>query len=177
MFKFIRLKKEHLEQVLKWRTSEQVTRYMYTDIEYNLLSQFKWFERVSKSLSEKYWIISYNDIHIGLIYLSDLDLKNKKTKWGYYIGQEEYRIYGGIIPLYLYNYLFNDLKLNKIIAEVMEGNNNVMKLHRMHGYREVGVYKKHVYKYNKYHDVYVFEMTLEQWAINMEKYKNYRAKF
>lgn len=38
---FVSIKEEHLELILNWRTSEFVTRYMYTDIEYDLVKQRK----------------------------------------------------------------------------------------------------------------------------------------
>lgn len=37
--KWIPIEEKHLQQILDWRTSEQVTRFMYTDIECNLENQ------------------------------------------------------------------------------------------------------------------------------------------
>lgn len=177
MFEFIKLREEHLEMVLNWRTREDVTKYMVTDIEYNLDNQKKWFNKITNNPSEKYWIILYNSKPIGLISLNDIDYKNKHTRWGYYIGEEEYRMYGGIIPHYLYNYVFGTLKLNKINAEVLEGNDNVIKLNLLHGYREVGVFKRHIYKNNKFYDLYLLELTKEDWQNAIKKHERYNAYF
>ncbi|SHE87609.1 UDP-4-amino-4,6-dideoxy-N-acetyl-beta-L-altrosamine N-acetyltransferase [Tissierella praeacuta DSM 18095] len=177
MFEFIKLREEHLEKVLNWRTKEDVTRYMITDIEYDLDKQIKWFNQITNNPSEKYWIICYNSVQIGLISLNDIDYKNKHTRWGYYIGEEEYRIYGGIIPHYLYNYVFGTLCLNKINAEVLEGNENVMKLNLLHGYRKVGVFKKHIYKNDKFYDLYLLELTKEDWKKANKRYDKYEAYF
>ena len=99
MFKFIKLREEHLEMVLNWRTKESVTRYMNTDIEYNLYCQKKWFDNISNSKTEKYWVIAFKGKSIGLISLNDIDYYNKRTRWGFYIGEEEYRMYGAIVRL------------------------------------------------------------------------------
>lgn len=177
MLTFIQLREEHLEQVLKWRTQPDVTKYMFTDLQYDLDNQYKWFQKIKQSDKEKYWIISYEETLVGLISLNDVDDQNKKTSWGYYIGEQNYRMLGGIIPPYLYNYVFYKLNMHKITAEVMEGNVNVMKLHFMHGYREVGHYKDHIYKYNTYHDVYVYELLKDQWDELAPKYKKYVMEF
>ncbi|MFZ3577525.1 UDP-4-amino-4,6-dideoxy-N-acetyl-beta-L-altrosamine N-acetyltransferase [Virgibacillus sp. DJP39] len=177
MIEFLKLKEEHLEQVLEWRTKESVTKFMYTDIDYNLDNQKKWFDKVSNMPTERYWVISVKGNLVGVISLNDIDFYNKKTSWGFFIGDDKYKMYGGIIPPYLYNYIFNNLNLNKITAEVMEGNSNIMKIHKLHGYREVGNYKSHIFKYDKFHDVYLMELLKEQWEGNLKKFKKYNSKF
>jgi len=176
MFEFVRLEEQYLELVLRWRTSESVTRYMFTDIEYDLSRQRQWFDRLSNS-TDKYWLIKLKGMPIGLISLNGLDYANKRTSWGYYIGEDQYRMYGGLIPPYLYNFVFDHMKLNKIIAEVMEGNDSVIKMHRMHGYRDVGTYKEHIFKYGRYHDTHIMELLKEQWEKQQGKYRKYVALF
>lgn len=176
MLKFSKIREEQLETILKWRTSPAVSRYMFTDIEYNIENQKKWFQKIQRDESSKYWMISYEDAHIGVINLSDIDRFNKHCTWGYYIGEAAYRTIGGLIPPYLYNYVFHEMKFHKIIAMVMEGNNTMMKLHAMHGYQLVGKYERHVYKYDKYHDVFIFELHHKIWK-DMRKYKNFIVEF
>jgi UDP-4-amino-4,6-dideoxy-N-acetyl-beta-L-altrosamine N-acetyltransferase len=36
MFEFEKLKEEHLELILNWRTEEFITKYMFTDVDYNM---------------------------------------------------------------------------------------------------------------------------------------------
>lgn len=177
MFHFTPLEEDHLELVLLWRTREDVTRYMFTDVEYNLDQQKRWFSKVYSSPSDKYWVISINNRPIGLICLNQLDYVNRRTSWGFYIGEEEYRMYGALIPPHLYNYVFDELQLNKITVEVMEGNENMLKIHKLHGYRDVGIYEKHIYKYNRFHDIYIMELTKDHWALSGARYKKYRSKF
>lgn len=176
MVEFIRLREEHLEQVLKWRTKENITKYMNTDIKYDLEQQYKWFWQVDESETEKYWVISIKDGLVGLIYVTDIDFINKRTSWGYYIGEEKYQMYGAIIPLYLYYYVFEELQLHKITAEVMRENENVVKLNKMHGCREVGTYYDHVYKNGRFHDVVLMELLKEDWQENKRNFK-YKANF
>lgn len=177
MISFIPMNEGHLEQVLRWRTQKDVSRYMFTDIDYNLENQYKWFESIKNSNGEKYWIIKCGDAEIGVISLNGIDLKNRLTSAGYYIGEAEYRRLGGVVLPYLYNYVFNEMKLNKIVAQIMEGNVNIIKLHALYGFRKVGILKQHVFKYDKYHDVIIFELLKENWLQANGRYKHYIADF
>ena len=116
MINFISLKEEHLEIVLKWRTQAEVTKYMSTDIENNIVKQKEWFKKISNDKLLKYWIITYDKKSVGLIGLVDINWIHLNTIWGYYIGEKDYRReLGAIAPLYLYNYVFNNMNLNKNI--------------------------------------------------------------
>jgi UDP-4-amino-4,6-dideoxy-N-acetyl-beta-L-altrosamine N-acetyltransferase len=177
MITFKKLLPEHLELVLRWRTLPEVTKYMFTDITNSLEDQYRWYDAIACSDTEKYWIVSVNNELSGLISLNQMDLRNKKTSWGFYIGEESARFYGGLIPPYFYNYIFGSLGFNKLIAEIMEGNNSVIKLHKLHGYREVGVYREHIYKYAQFHDVIIMELTKDSWEQKTKQFGKYIANF
>ena len=177
MIRFVRLDQSHLELVLRWRTDEFVTRYMYTDVENDLTKQYEWFDKIKHSRTDKYWMVILRDVPVGVISLNGIDLANRKTSWGYYIGDERHRMYGGLVPPYLYNFIFHNMGLNKITAEVMQGNENLLKLHRMHGYRDVGLFKNHILKYDNYYDVYILELLKADWDLKADKYKKYLASF
>jgi UDP-4-amino-4,6-dideoxy-N-acetyl-beta-L-altrosamine N-acetyltransferase len=175
MIKFIKVREEHLEQILKWRTDPDVNRFMLTDVEYNMEYQRNWFDKISADETKKYWMVNMGNKNIGLINLEDLDWQNRRVSWGYYIGDMESRGVGGTIPPYLYNYIFNIMHLHKVWGWVMEGN-DIFKLHEIHGYRIVGTMKDHVYKNNKWHDVHVLEMLRDAWA-SQRRYQGYVAEF
>lgn len=174
---FIKVKEEHLERILKWRTSEHVTRYMFTDIEYSIENQKKWFEKISNDETSKYWVIKAKGELIGLVSLNNIDLFHQRAYWAYYIGEEKFNMVGAMVGPYIYNYAFKQLKLHKLLGEVMGENVNVRKIHLMHGCREIGYYKDHIFKYNKFHDVYIYEMLSSTWEKHKEKYKKYIGQF
>lgn len=176
MIRFIKLKEEHLEQVLEWRTQEDVTKFMNTNIEKDMGKQRLWFSKISNSKTDAYWIIEIKEKLVGVISLNNIDYVNKRTSWGFYIGEEKYRLYGGIIPPYFYNYVFTTYDFHKITAEVMGGNNNVIKLNLMHGYRMVGVYKDHILKNGSYADLILLELLKEDW-LKQNKFQKYICDF
>lgn len=176
MIRFIKLREEHLEQVLEWRTKEDVTQFMNTDIDKDMEKQRAWFRKISNSTTDFYWVIEIKEKPVGVISLNNIDYVNRRTSWGFYIGEEKYRLYGGIIPPYFYNYIFSKFDFHKITAEVMEGNDNVLKLNLFHGYRLVGVYKDHILKNGSYRDLNLLELLKEDW-LQLNKYQKYIGEF
>ena len=177
MLKFIKLQEKHLEQVLNWRIKPEITRFMLTNVENDIEKQNKWFKKISKDPTCQYWIIQYNNNEIGLICLVDIDHVNKKCNIGYYIGEENYRIFAAVFLPYVYNHVFFKMNFNKINGEVIESNKAILKIHAMHGYRQVGKYDKHFLKDGQFQDVIVVELMKERWNSYKKKYKNCWIEF
>ncbi|HEX7063582.1 MAG TPA: UDP-4-amino-4,6-dideoxy-N-acetyl-beta-L-altrosamine N-acetyltransferase [Bacillales bacterium] len=174
--RFVTLSEEHLETVLKWRTSEFVTKYMYTDVEYDMEKQREWFRRVKQDPHSYYWVLENKGVHMGLVSITDIDNIHKRAYWNFYIGEPKYGMLAGFIGPYLYNFAYERFKLNKLMGEVMAGNESVRTLHLKQGAREVGCFKDHIWKNGKFHDVYIYEMTKEDWLKYGDKYSKYQPE-
>lgn len=170
---FVTVKEDHLEQILKWRTSEFVTRYMYTDTEYDMEKQKKWYESIKIDHNSFYWVMVYKDKPIGLVSITDIQHRHKRAYWNYYIGDPAFSMLGGFIGPYVYNYAFQKLGLNKLMGEVMEENEGVRKLHLKLGAREVGYLADHIFKYERFHHVFIYEMTKAMWETAGKKFTKY----
>lgn len=177
MLSFKRLAQDDLEQVLEWRTSEHVTQYMYTDIEKNIDNQRRWFQRISQDPSQHYWIIQYKGESIGLISMYELSKLHRRASLGFYIGDLNYARLAGHVHAYLYNFAFFQLGLNKLCAEVMEGNDGMMAIHKHHGFTHEATYKQHIYKYDRFHDVYYLELMASTWLEQCKKFHRFTAEF
>ena len=168
MLKFVKVREEHLSQILTWRTSAHVTKFMHTDIEHDLEKQQAWFREISNNDLYRYWMIEYGNKFVGVLNINNIDLNNKHCTWGYYIGETSCTI-GGFIHPYLNNYVFFEMNLNKIYGDVLEGNEAIMRFHEIYGYRRVGIHKQHIYKYGKYHDVILVELLADTWRNKYHK--------
>lgn len=177
MISFKKMDESDLELVLEWRTSEHVTQYMYTDIEKDIEKQKEWFEKISHDDTQYYWIIQYKEIPIGLISINQLDRHNKRSTFAYYLGNLNYTPVAGRIHPYLYNFAFYDLGLNKMYAEVMDGNDGMMKMHLYYGFTHTATFKQHIYKYGRYHDVHYFELLASTWKEKFSKFHRFTAPF
>jgi UDP-4-amino-4,6-dideoxy-N-acetyl-beta-L-altrosamine N-acetyltransferase len=180
MISFRKISKDDLPLILRWRTDPEVTRYMSTDIEFDLEKQTNWYDQVVCSRSPaEHWIISHNEKPVGVLNLEKYNSILQQTSWGYYIGEMESRIIGGLIPAYFYNYMFfnRDPLLKKINGHLFSENTKVLKMHRFYGAKEVKVLTNHVYKYGRAFDLILIEMTKEKWALQRENFQHYQAVF
>jgi len=179
MINFRLMRQEHLAIVLSWRTQEDITRCLFTDLDQpELEKQKRWFAKVSSDPTCKYLVICDDDRPFGVLFITELDRGNRRASYGFYIGLHEYRRLAGMIPPIFYNYAFSSegLALNKLVFEVFSWNEPVLNLHKAHGVRVVGVLKEHILKNLKWHDVTLLEMRAADWQAKKE-WARARAEF
>lgn len=176
VLRFAKLREEHLELVLAWRTRPDIASVMITDVEPDMDKQRRWFERVSSDPTVRYWTILWNERPIGVINLAAIDHRHKRCSAGYYVGDLDLRQFGAVIPAYLYNHVFRDLGFHKIYGEVVASNAAALRMHAMHGYRQVGTLREHILKSGKFLDMVIVELLAEDW-LAQPKYRRYVAEF
>ncbi len=152
--------------ILSWRTSPRVAAFMNTVVDHDLTAQRDWLARSATRSDYVHWLIRAGDAKIGLLNVSDLDRARGETSWGFYIGDDAHLGLGGLVPPYLYNHLFFELKLRRVLAEVQAANEPVLGLHRLHGYRVTGEDADRVW----------LELTAVAWAAK-PRFHRFRAAF
>ena len=159
------LTEEDIELVREWRNSPEVSQYMYTEDTITKEQQEKWFKKVSQDETSKYWIIKYENQKLGVANLSEIDRRNNKCFWGFYLGNSEIRGIGigAKIEYNILNFVFSELKLNKLCGEVLSFNEKVVRMHEKFGFRREGYLRSHIQKNNKFHDVVVIGLLASEW--------------
>ena len=164
MIRFRELRMSDADKILKWRTSPEVTNFMTTDFEGDLGIQRDW---VKNSFLEKdyyHWIITIDEQDVGLLSITDLDLKKGTTSWGYYISESEFFGLGAMIPPFLYNFLFTQLQIKKINVEVFEDNQKVISMHFLHGYVRESNLDRIIEKKGIRHNLFAMSLSSEDWS-------------
>jgi RimJ/RimL family protein N-acetyltransferase len=149
---------------------------MGTDFHPDLEQQKHWLAKASSDNSYEHWLIKYKSKKIGLINLS-YNESSTEPDWGYYVGEEDSVLLGGIIPHYFYYYTFVERKLTALHANVAEDNTVVYKLHTSHGYREVGVIKNGIDKPALRNDLLRLRLAAEDWCNSPFAKRNYEANW
>ena len=175
--RFIQLSEEHLEQVLKWRTSDYVNQFMYTDVQYDPYQHREWFRKFSEDPSQKWWVIKFKAEKVGVISLQKLGVNQGRCLWSYYLGEEKFFRIGAFIPPFLYNHVFSHYAVDIIEAEVMAENVKVIQIHLSHGYRLIKTVDQHVFKNDRWHAVQFLELTREAWYAQRAQFAAYEADF
>lgn len=176
MLSFPKVREEHLEMIMRWRSSPEVNATSLTHVTFDMDAQRRWFAAVSSDPTRCYWLIMYHGRPVGVVNLAQLSGVDRRSSAGYYIGEPDYRGLGAIVPAYLYNYMFGRLKLHKMFGEVLASNSSVLAIHRLHGYREVGRYKDHVCRGGVFEDVVLVELLAETW-LAQRRYQRLVAEF
>lgn len=156
---------DKLEKIMNWRTSPEVSSYMYTNHNLSIEDQKKWFKNINNDSTVSYWIIVVDRIDVGVLNLYDIDMKNKRCFWAYYIGDSSARGKGVARQLEcnIYDYVFYEMGLNKLCCEVLAFNEKVIQIHEKFGSEIEGVFKQHIFKNNTFLDVVRMGILKEKW--------------
>lgn len=148
---------------------------MNTDIVDDIESQQKWLEACYDKSDYYHWIVQIDNKPIGLINLADYDHNQKITSWGLYIGDDESLGFGGFVPPYFYNWVFDKLNVEKIRAAVFFNNVSVINLHKLHGYSLCPELNYSISKNGREISIVVMELNKLSW--NKSKFGRFQADF
>lgn len=169
--KLVEITEKDIELIRKWRNSDEVAAYMYSDDKITSDQQKKWFQKVSKDKTTKNWIIEYNGKALGLASITGIDKILNSCYWAFYLGDTSVRGagIGGKVEYNVLQYVFENLELNKLRCEVFTFNDNVIKMHEKFGFRREAFYREHCYKNGKYHEVVGLAMIKKEWEVIKDK--------
>lgn len=153
------------ERLLTWRNSDAVAPYMYSD---HLISEGEhaaWFSRVGSNPAVRYWIIELDGQPVGLANLADIDLRNRRCAWAYYLADPAVRGLGvgSFVEYWVIEHVFGELGLNKLWCEVIESNKAVWRLHEGFGFTREAIFRNHVVKGGEPLDVIGLGLLASEW--------------
>ncbi len=172
MIKLRHLKEDDLGKVLEWRTSEPVTKYMFSDIGYNIQKQKEWFYEVNSDPTKQIWVLDFYDKDVGIVNITDIDIINRRCFKGYYIA-EDCALGLGLskhLECNIYDYIFLTLGLNKVYSDALAFNKRAIHVYKKFGSEVEGVFKQHIYKNGQFHDVLRMGMLKEKWLSIRDEY-------
>jgi UDP-4-amino-4,6-dideoxy-N-acetyl-beta-L-altrosamine N-acetyltransferase len=153
------------EKVREWRNLPEVRKYMYTDHVISQEEHLGWFQRVVDDPAYKYWIIVCDEEDVGVAYLFNLDRRNQRCYWGFYLASPNVRGkgVGSVVEYSVLRYVFDELKLSKLCAEVLSFNQAVVEMHKGFGFVQEGYFRKHIVKDGTLQDIFCIAMLREEW--------------
>lgn len=164
------IKESHLMLILEWRNRESIRKVMFNSEEITLDQHLKWFENLQKSKTTQSKIFYYENEPYGILNISDIDKKNNKCEWGFYIGANDAPNGMGTILGYIsLNYIFRELSMRKLTAKVLSTNHISISFHKKLGFFKEGVLRKHIIKDDFYIDILLFGLFNEEWNEKSEE--------
>ena len=174
-----KIREEDLENIMRWRMDEEITRYMNTNPKLTLEGQRAWLERIRNDTDVRYWLIEVDSQPAGVINLTGLDDPRGDLGWAYYVGEKRLRSIQTALSLEmsLYDHAFGDLKKKAVYGDVFSLNKGVIQLHKLCGCEIVEERKSHVCKEGIWYDVTFMRMTAEKWLAIRKGKKYERIQF
>jgi len=161
--------------LLDWRTAPHITRYMLTDVPYDIDRQRDWIARSNVRTDYSHAIIRIEDRDVGYASITVTDASSGIGELGVYIGDQTVShaltVYNFVGTL---NHAFFTLGLHKVVNHVVAWNDRTVKAQAFNGYRHVGVLKDHSLKDGVRHDLHIFEQSAAEWAQFRKKFNDTR---
>ncbi|MED4877005.1 UDP-4-amino-4,6-dideoxy-N-acetyl-beta-L-altrosamine N-acetyltransferase [Anoxybacillus geothermalis] len=163
----------HLEMVLNWRNQEHIRSVMFHDQIISLEEHRKWFDRVKEDQRTIVKIFYLDNVPLGVVNFTNIDFKNGKCSWGFYVGNQNAPKGSGTLMGYLaLNFIFEELNIRKLCAEIISFNERSIRYHQRLGFRKEGVLREHILKNNQYADVILMALFNKEWKEQKSKIQN-----
>ncbi len=166
----------------KWMNDPEVTQYLRTIMPVTLADERAWFERVSKSTSDKL-TLALVDIAteqlIGTMGLHNIDYISGTATTGSAIGDKKFwgKGYGTEAKMLLLEFAFNELNLRKVYSDVVAYNKRSLAYANKCGYVEEARLPKHYYRKGKYWDKVILAVYRTAWEELWKRYaKEWKIK-
>lgn len=155
---------KYSDLVLRWRNSSRIRSSMLTNEIISVDRHETWLKKVLSDDTKIIKILFYESKPIGLVNFTNIDLVNETCYWGIYIGEESAPKGSGTVLGYLaLNMIFEEIKIRKVYAEVIEENQISLNFHKKLGFIEEGRFVNHLKRGTKYLDVISMALFNECW--------------
>lgn len=169
------LRRVHIEdesKILTWRNSPEVATFMYRDDPITPVEHSRWFQSIiNDKESSIVRVLEHNSEASGLSSLTKIDYRHKSCEWGGYLAPDIDRG-GGIGRAMLFLALeqaFGELDLNRVVVEVLVGNQPALKLYESIGFVREGYLRERAWHRSGPIDVLLLSMLQKDWESRKEQ--------
>ncbi|GIN59604.1 UDP-4-amino-4,6-dideoxy-N-acetyl-beta-L-altrosamine N-acetyltransferase [Lederbergia ruris] len=157
------LTSSHLDLILSWRNQPFIRSVMYQDEEITFEQHRNWFAGIQENHTKQVKVFYFDDQPMGVVQIS-VDEQNKRAEWGFYIGEPQApRGIGKIMGYLAIEYIFHQLSVQKLCAEVLSINAKSIQYHKKLGFQVEGILKEHILKDNRSIDVILLSLFRKDW--------------
>ncbi|HXT01684.1 MAG TPA: UDP-4-amino-4,6-dideoxy-N-acetyl-beta-L-altrosamine N-acetyltransferase [Elusimicrobiota bacterium] len=159
-----------LEQILLWRNSPGIRRFMYQDDVISAEAHRRWYAALENNPNKKYWVMNVDEKPAGLVNLVNIDSRNKNSEWAFYIGEAwaQKLGLGRIAEFHTLDYAFLTLGLEKLNCAVLDFNKAVVNMHKGFGFREEGFLRHQIQRPEGRCGVHLLGITRQEWLENRQ---------
>lgn len=149
------VERKDLDTLRYWRTSPEVSRHYQDRLQISQVEQEAWFEAVSQSTRDYYFVVEKDGEFLGVCNVADISWVHRTAKMGiYFIPRQEANSFLPVeAAILLLDYAFYCLNLRKICGAALATNQRSITFHNGLGFVNEGVLKQHVFHQGRYQDI------------------------
>lgn len=155
------------EQLLAWRNSPEVSRFMFTDRIITAEEHDRWFAGLRGDPSRRYWVIHQGGRDLGVANLADLDFDARRGSFGIYLANPALRGHGlGTLAEWeLIEHVFGTLCLETLCCEVLAFNTRMLALQERFGFMKQPALARQVQKGEVTYEVVTLHLQADAWQL------------
>ena len=161
------LEMEDIDSFILWLNDEEVRQYLKRTSPLNKIREKDFVEKLYRDDREVIlgMALKENDQLIGNIGLHRISLPYRQAELGIFIGDKSCwsKGYGAEALNIMLGYGFDQLNLHRIHLTVLSFNPRAIRAYEKVGFKREGVFREHIYRNGKYHDVYCMGILENEW--------------
>jgi RimJ/RimL family protein N-acetyltransferase len=164
---------EYIPTYQRWFADMELTRYLVYRFPFTVKQEEEWLEAVAKDEHRVIWAIVLKTTGklIGNTGLEKISWRNRHAESGTLIGERDEwgKGYATEAMRLRTRYAFRELGLEKVFTHVIDGNEASRRALERVGYRQCGVWRRHVLVDGEWRDAWLGEILRDEWEAGEEK--------
>lgn len=150
----VAFEKKDMQLLHKWNNDPEVIKYFRDPEPESTEQEKKWFERLVEKENAKTFTVILDKQPIGVIYLSQIDWRDRNARLSIIIGEKDKwgKGYGTDAVLTLVEFAFEELNLHRIELDVFAVNKKAIRCYEKAGFAVEGIKKDKFFLDGKYID-------------------------
>lgn len=134
LLNFVDLSIKEKEMILEWRNNPSISKWMYNNKNISLEEHLVFIESLQQRNDKLYFLVKRDEEYIGVI--DFVDISKESLEMGIYTNPN-LKGCGLLLLEEIVRYSFNELKVNKIFAEVFLENERAYMLYKKFGFKDI----------------------------------------
>lgn len=160
------IKRKDIETIRIERNKYSIRSKMLNQKLISKVQQIEWFKNIDKQKKNKYFKINYKSRMIGVGSIKNIDRKNSISTWGFFIFEKFNGVFGLLAEIKILDEIFLKEKIYKIYGHTISTNKEILKIHKICGFRIEGTLKKHLIVRKKRLDIILTSLFKKDWLKN-----------
>ena len=136
LINFIDLSYDAKIEVLSWRNHPSIRKWMFDKESIGLENHISYIDSLKEKNDRVYFVVKQYGQAVGVIDFTSIDLNNLEAEIGLY-AKPTLKGVGSLLMQKILEYGFNELKLKKLVAKVLEDNFSAIGLYEKFNFKQV----------------------------------------